>query len=57
MENLSTTDYIEGAAAIGLVFWGLKHESGWKKWALIGVAAYFAYNVYQDYSGGATTST
>jgi hypothetical protein len=55
MGNLSTTDYIEGAAAVGLVYWGVK-KSGWEKWALLAIAAYLAYGVYQDYSGG-TTST
>lgn len=56
MGNLSTTDYIEAVAAVGLIYWGLKHESGWKKWALVGVGAYFAYSVYSDYSAGGTTA-
>lgn len=56
MGNLGTTDYIEGAAAIGLVYWGMKHGSGLAKWGAFALAAYFAYNVYSDYSGG-TTST
>lgn len=55
MGNLSTTDYVEGGIAVGAVVWALK-ESGWKKWALFGLAAYLAYGVYTDYAG-ATTST
>jgi hypothetical protein len=54
--NLSTTDYIEGAAAAGLLYWGFRKASGWEKWGAIALAAYFAYNVWQDYSGGSTTS-
>lgn len=54
---LSTTDYIEGAAAIGLAYWGLAKESGWKKWALIGIAAYLAYGVYSDATSASATTT
>jgi hypothetical protein len=55
MNNLGTTDYIEGAAAIGAVWYGMK-KSGWEKWALFALAAYFAYNVYTDYSAGGTST-
>lgn len=55
MGNLSTTDYVEGAIAVGAVVWGMK-KSGWEKWALFGIAAYLAYTVYQDYQGGSGSS-
>jgi hypothetical protein len=53
MGNLTTTDYIEAAAAVGLVWYGFK-KSGLEKWGLIAIGAYLAYGVYQDFS--ATTS-
>jgi uncharacterized membrane protein len=53
MGNLTSTDYIEGAAAVGLLWYGMK-KSGLEKWALIGLGAYLLYGVYQDYSGTAT---
>jgi tetrahydromethanopterin S-methyltransferase subunit D len=56
MSGLGTTDYIEGAAAVALIYWGLRKESGWKKWGLVAVGAYFAYSVYSDYSAGGTTA-
>jgi len=55
MGNLTTTDYVEGAASIGLAVWAFK-KSGWEKWALLGVAAYLAYSVYTDW-GPAPTAT
>ena len=54
MGNLGTTDYIEGAIAAGAAYYAFK-KTGWEKWALLGLAAYLAYQVYTDYS--ATTST
>lgn len=56
MGNLSTTDYVEGALAIGLIWWGLKKGSGWEKYAALGIAAYLAYGVYKDYAGTPTTT-
>jgi hypothetical protein len=56
MGNLTTTNYLEGAAAVALIYWGLRKESGWKKWGLVAVGAYFAYSVYQDYSATGTTA-
>lgn len=54
MGNLSTTDYVEGAAAIGLAWYGLKRSSGIAKWAMLGLAVYLAYGVYTDASGSAS---
>lgn len=54
MGNLSTTDYIEAAIAAGLLYWGLRKGSGLAKWGAIGVAAYLAYGVYQDYGSTST---
>ncbi len=53
---MNTTTYIEGAAAVGLIYWGLARESGWKKWGLVAVGAYFAYSVYQDYTSASGTT-
>jgi uncharacterized membrane protein len=53
--NLGTTDYIEAAAAAGLVWYGLK-KSGLEKWALLGLSAYLLYGVYQDYSAAPTAA-
>ena len=53
---MNTTTYLEGAAAVGLLYWGFAKESGWKKWALIGVGAYLAYSVYESYSGASGTT-
>ena len=52
---MGTTQYIEGAAGIGLLYFGFK-KSGWEKWALIGVGAYLLYSTYQAYSGTATST-
>lgn len=47
--------YIEGGAGIGLLYWGLAKESGWKKWALAAAGAYFLYSAYQNSQGGSDT--
>lgn len=51
---MSTTNYLEGAAGLGLVWYGFKKESGIAKWALVGLGAYLLYTTYQAYAG--TTS-
>jgi hypothetical protein len=51
---MGATTYLEGAAGLGLVWYGFKKESGIAKWALIGFGAYLLYSTYQTYSG--TTS-
>jgi hypothetical protein len=53
MGNLSTTDYVEGAIALGAAYYAFK-KTGWEKWALLGLAAYLAYSVYSDYGGTST---
>jgi hypothetical protein len=53
MGNLGTKDYVEGAAAIAAVWYAMK-KSGWEKYALLALGAYFAYSVYADYSAGGT---
>lgn len=53
--NLSTTDYIYGALAIGALWYGMK-KSGLEKYALIGIGLYLAYDVYTDASSAPASS-